>query len=81
MKTHRCKELLKSNKDYENGDVIRIHYGDKWLKTYNERHNIGWWLSYLEWDMDYDVKFMTPILKIKYCPFCGERLVGKEDDK
>lgn len=72
-KTHRCDELLAHNKDYNNGDTIRIFYGYRFGNPYNEKNGEtkGWWLEHLEWDMDWDTKYMSTVCRIRYCPCCG----------
>ena len=76
MKTHRCKELLKYNKNYKLGDDACIKYGYQYENSYNKKNKNykGWWLNFLEIDWDWDVKFMKPIMAINYCPFCGVKL-------
>lgn len=76
MKTHRCKELLEYNKN--NHIPVAIRY-EKWFKDFdinNDYHS--WILSNLKWnDEDWDIKYMTSCCRIKYCPFCGEKLNDK----
>ena len=75
MKTHRCEQLLESNKDYNNGFKVSIRYGCRWDSIKNNDKDIGWWLRYLESDSEWDCEYMSTVKKIDYCPFCGERLV------
>ena len=37
MKTHRCKELLKHNKNYKLGDDACIKYGYQYENSYNKK--------------------------------------------
>lgn len=80
MSTHRCKKLLEHNKNYKFGSPICIKYGYQFDNPYNEKNNEkngdykGWWLNYLEFDFDWDIKYMMPIGAIDYCPFCGVKL-------
>lgn len=48
--THRCKELLKHNKNYKDGSETRIKYGYQFENCYNVKNKDkkGWWLSYLK---------------------------------
>lgn len=75
MKTHRCEQLLESNKDYNNGFKVSIRYGCRCDSIKNNDKDIGWWLRYLESDREWDCEYMSTVKKIDYCPFCGERLV------
>ena len=79
MKTHRCNQLLESNKNYNNGSKVSIRYGYRWDIIKNNDKDIGWWLRYLEYDSEWDCEYMSTIKKIDYCPFCGERLVQNEN--
>lgn len=69
MKTHRCEGLLHCDVDNPS------------IRYYNPYSNVkadwaveGWWLHTLETDWDYDYTGLLPLFRIKYCPFCGERL-------
>lgn len=79
MKTHRCKQLLESNKDYNNGFKVSIRYGYRW-DNFKNKKEIGWWLRYLEHDSEWDFEYMSTVKKIDYCPCCGERLENYEDE-
>ncbi len=50
MKTHRCNQLLESNKNHNNGFKVSIRYGYRWDIIKNNDKDIGWWLRYLEYD-------------------------------
>ena len=69
-KTHRCKELLEYNKNIFKPCAIQYqpflnYIGDK----------PTWVLKVLEsCEEDWDIKYMHPVAKIKYCCFCGEKL-------
>lgn len=68
IKTHRCKELLEYNKN--NFKPCAIRYGT-WL-PYNQP---DWLLYSLESsNEDWDISYMHPMAKIKFCPFCAKRL-------
>ncbi len=70
--THRCKELLEYNKN--NFKPCSIAF-DSWL-PYEEP---TWLLQSLEIDNeDWDIKYMHPMAKIKYCPFCAKELEEKD---
>lgn len=73
MITHRCKELLEYNKNSHIPVAIRY---EKWFKNLDINNDYpSWILSNLEWDSeDWYVKYMTNCCRIKYCPFCGEKL-------
>lgn len=48
---------------------------------YNEKNGNykGWWLNYLECSSeDWDIRYMTPIGVVDYCPFCGVKLNNVE---
>ena len=67
---HRCNELLKY--DNNNYKPCTIHF-DKWHPYDNEGR--VWILKALETsDEDWSIKYMYNIAKIKFCPFCGEKL-------
>lgn len=67
LKTHRCQQLLEYNKT--SSDNICIRYGSRFESIPDK--DIAWWLSNLEWDMDYDTKYLTTVCAVKFCPFCG----------
>lgn len=69
--THRCKELLEYNKD--NFKPCSIVF-ESWF-PYEEP---TWLLNSLESDEDWDVQYMHPMAKIKYCPFCAKKLEKKD---
>lgn len=73
MITHRCKELLKYNKNSHIPVAIRY---EKWFKNFDINNDYpSWILSNLEWDSeDGYIKYMTNCCRIMYCPFCGESL-------
>ena len=73
IKTHRCKELLEYNKC--NFKPCTIRYGT-WLPY----DNPDWLLYSLETsDEDWDIKYMSYMAKIKYCPWCGKKLEEVDD--
>lgn len=72
IKTHRCKELLEYNKN--NYKPCAIQY-NSWLPFLEPT----WLLCALETnDEDWDIKYMHPMAKIKYCPFCAKELEEKD---
>lgn len=76
--THRCKELLEYNKN-SHGVPVSIQHGKWFDKIKIDSDFPSWTLSNLTWDSEYDVKYMSKACRIKYCPFCGEKL--KDYDK
>ena len=68
IKTHRCKELLEYNKN--NFKPCSIRYGT-WL-PYGQP---DWLLYSLETsNEDWDIRWMSYMANIVYCPFCGVKL-------
>jgi hypothetical protein len=68
--THRCNELLKY--DNNNYKPCAIQF-DKWF-PYDDKERT-WILKTLESsEEDWDIKYMWNTAKIKFCPFCGEKL-------
>lgn len=69
MKTHRCKDSI----------------GNASIRFFNRFENIGikeepkWWLGALIYDSDWDAKYISYKLNIKYCPYCGQRLDWSEE--
>lgn len=67
--THRCEKSLKHGvsirfcKESESFDLD----GD--YKT--------WRLFALEYNFEYNIKYLNHISAIDFCPFCGERLIDK----
>ena len=69
--THRCKELLEYNKG--NFKPCAISY-EPFIRYINDKPT--WVLKTLEVNNeDWDIKYMHPMAKIKYCCFCGEKLM------
>ena len=69
--THRCNELL----EYYNNNYKQcaIQF-DKWfLYDDNPRE---WILKAVETsEEDWDIKYLINVAKLKYCPFCGQKLI------
>lgn len=76
IKTHRCEQLLERNKN-ANGLNVAIRYGQKHDRPY-EDESPTWWLDHLEFDLDWDSTWMSPVCTIFYCPFCGKNLDESE---
>ena len=72
LKTHRCKELLKHNKNTYRPCAIQY---DTWLNFSPYDNKYKWILKAMEFnEEDWDVKWMDNITEIKYCPFCSKEL-------
>lgn len=74
--THRCKELLDYNKNYghKHSIPVSIRY-EKWFSWYNlDSDYPSWILSNLTHDAEWGTRSMSKSCRIKYCPFCGEKL-------
>ena len=68
--THRCKELLEYNKHIFKPCAIQFQQFVGYIKE-----KPTWVLKVLETnDEDWDIKYMHPMVKVKYCPFCGRKL-------
>ena len=76
IKTHRCEQLLKRNKN-ANGLNVAIRYGKMYSSPYGVQEN-RWWLDTIQCDLDYDATWMSPACSIIFCPFCGEKLNESE---
>ena len=57
--THRCAERQQG-------------FGIRYL---NDRYYRGWYLMQDEFDWDWYTHMYLPVVKVNFCPFCGERLV------
>lgn len=71
--THRCNELLQYNNDNYKPCAIQF---DKWfpLLDYDDDHRT-WILKTVETnEEDWDIKYLTNVARVKFCPFCGEEL-------
>ena len=66
--THRCKELLEYNKN--NYKPCSVRY-EPWM--WNQKPT--WILNSLETDNECDTTFMFHSAKIRFCPFCGIKLM------
>ena len=68
--THRCKELLEYDNETYKPCAIQF---DQWL-PYNDSPR-DWVLKVVETsDEDWDIKYLWGVARIKYCPFCGQKL-------
>ena len=68
--THRCKELLEYNKGNFKPCAISYEPFFTYLKD-----KPTWILKALESsDDDWDIKWMSKMARISYCPFCGRKL-------
>ena len=76
IKTHRCEQLLERNKT-AGGLNVAIRYGQKYGRPYEEENN-KWWLDHIEFDLDWDSTWMSPVCTIIFCPFCGKKLNESE---
>ena len=69
--THRCKELLEYNKSIFKPCAIQYEPFIKYSKD-----KPTWVLKALDFcSEDWDLKYMDSMAKIKYCPFCGVKLM------
>ena len=70
--THKCKELEFAN-SINSGDII-IHYDNFGENDFKE-----WMSGYRELDVgEYEYTTIDTI-GIKYCPYCGRKLILKEE--
>ena len=71
--THRCNELLQYNNDNYKPCAIQF---DKWFSffDYDDDHRT-WILKTVETnEEDWDIKYLTNVARVRFCPFCGEEL-------
>ena len=69
MTTHICNGSLKAG--------ISIRYGKGWFDNKNAKN--AWWMWKSVSDDEWNLPVLAPIAKIRFCPFCGQKLeVPKE---
>ena len=65
MITHRCNGSLKAG--------VSIRYGKGWFDNKN-----AWRMWEPITDSEWGTTVLTPIAKIRFCPFCGQKLEAPE---
>lgn len=68
MITHRCKGSLKAS--------TSIRYGKGW---YDNQDAWRMWKTVI--DDEWITTVLTPIAKIRFCPFCGKKLEAPKEEK
>ena len=66
MITHRCKGSLKAS--------TSIRYGKGW---YDNQDAWRMWKTVI--DDEWITTVLTPIAKIRFCPFCGQKLEAPKE--
>lgn len=67
MQTHRCEGSLKAK--------VSIRFSKAFPGwNFGGGDYEAWRLFHLEYDSEYDTKYLSHVSKIDYCPFCGEKL-------
>jgi hypothetical protein len=67
MTTHRCDGSLKAG--------VSIRYGKGWFDNKN-----AWWMWKTVSDDEWNLPVLAPIAKIRFCPFCGQKLEAPEGE-
>lgn len=66
--THRCEGSLKARCS------IRRYQDMRLSPTYYSRKDGHWHLYEQITDWDYDSTYMSEVVRIRYCPWCGKEL-------
>lgn len=73
MITHRCENSLKNK--------ASIRYSKRFNSLKIKEDFSTWRLFKLEFNNEYEAKYLNHISEIFYCPFCGLKLNKKGDEK